>query len=206
MPTAPREVAGIILAAGRSARMGRPKQLLSVAGRPLLQHVLDAAVAARLGTIVLVLGHAAAAIRAVLAVPADGRVRVIVNTRYAAGQSTSLQAGLAAVPATAAAAAVMLGDQPALDAAHIDTVLAAFAAAATPIVRPVFADGTPGHPVVLARRVWPQVARLRGDDGARAVIAAHPAWLTTVPVAGAAPPDVDTHADYVRLLGATTTP
>lgn len=192
-------VMGLVLAAGCSERMGRPKQLLQLGDRPLLQHAIDAAVAARtLSTVTIVLGHAADEIQAALALPARD-VHVVVNPRYRDGQSTSLRAGLAAAPADVTAAAVLLGDQPLLGPARIDEIVSAFLAGHTPIARPTYDDGAPGHPVVLARRVWPTVDALRGDQGARAVMAAHPEWLTSIRLRGDTPTDIDTPADYERV-------
>ena len=195
-------VVGIVLAAGSSRRMGRPKQLLPLAGRPLLQHVLDAAAASRLDALVLVLGHEADAIRAAVRVPT--RARVVVNARYAEGQSTSLACGLDAVAdLEAAAAAVLLGDQPAIAPALIDAVLEAFLAGAAAAVRPVWRDAAgsehPGHPVFLARRIWPAAAALQGDRGARALFDAHPEWLRPLPMVGDPPTDIDDPADYRRM-------
>lgn len=182
--------------------MGRPKQLLPLAGRPLLQHVVDAAVASRLDEIILVLGHHADEIRA--AIRCAGRVHVVVNREYAAGQSTSLRAGLRAASVGAAAAAVLLGDQPGVTAQLIDTVATAFLAAGARVARPVHRapDGRrmPGHPVFLARQVWPEMDALRGDQGARALLAVHPEWLLEVPIAAEAPRDIDTWDDYSPTL------
>jgi len=190
---------GLVLAAGRAERMGRPKQLLPLRNRPLLQHAIDAAITARgITTVTVVLGHDAEEIQAALALHTQD-VQVIVNSRYAEGQSTSLHAGLAAAGPDVTAAAVILGDQPELGAARIDDTLRAFHAARTPIVRPTYGNGTPGHPVVLARSVWPAVDALDGDAGARALIAAHPEWLTAIPFAGDPPVDIDTPADYERV-------
>jgi molybdenum cofactor cytidylyltransferase len=208
MPPADRSqhpfVAGIILAAGASARMGRPKQLLPLAGRPLLQHVVDAAAASSLDEIILVLGHNAAEIRAALVCP--DRVRIIVGTDHTAGQSASLRAGVHAASPAATAVAILLGDQPGISARLIDTVVAAFGTAPAPVVRPVYCtqDGrrVPGHPVILARRIWPEVEALRGDQGARFLLTAHPEWLREVRIAGDAPRDVDTWDDYQQTIGA----
>lgn len=196
-------LSGIILAAGSSTRMGRPKQLLRLENRPLLQHVVDAAVASRLDEIILVLGHRAEEIHAAIACPA--RVRVVVNTAYTDGQSTSLRAGFGAASPGAQAAAVLLGDQPRVTAQLIDLVATAFAKSAACVARPVYAGvggrPVPGHPVFLARRVWPEMNKLRGDQGARALLLAHPEWLCEVSVEGEAPPDVDTWEDYRSSAG-----
>lgn len=201
---APRLV-GIILAAGSSRRMGRPKQLLALAGRPLVQYVLDAADRSTLADLVLVLGHAASEIRAGIVVPP--RCRVVVNPRHAAGQSSSLACGLAAVDTEAAAAVVLLGDQPGVTSALIDRVAGAFGACDAAAVRPVWrtCGGTvkPGHPVVLARRLWPELAGLTGDQGARVLFDAHPEWVREIEIAGAPPPDIDDPEDYRRAIDAT---
>jgi molybdenum cofactor cytidylyltransferase len=199
----PQRIAGIILAAGASTRMGEPKQLLSLAGRPLLQHVLDAAAGAALAEVLVVVGHAGEAIRAAVRVPA--RARLVVNARWADGQASSLACGLAAAADDATAAAVLLGDQPGVTSGLIDAVVAAFVAGGGPIVRPVWtrADGAahPGHPVVLARSVWPALAGVTGDHGARAVLAAHPEWVRELAMPGAPLADIDDRADYRRAGG-----
>ena len=195
--------AAVVLAAGASRRMGQPKQLLALAGRPLVQHAIDAAAGASVDTIVLVLGHEAEAIRSAVTLPP--RTRVVVNADYAAGQSTSLACGLAAAGDETTAAVVLLGDQPHVTAALVDRMLAAFRAGDDAIVRPVWRDAggaeRPGHPVVLARRVWPAVAALRGDAGARALFAAHPEWVRELVIAGDPPADIDDLRDYRRAVG-----
>ena len=202
-------LSGIILAAGASSRMGRPKQLLPLRGRPLLQRVLDEAIASRLDEIVLVLGHRADEIREALALPEAGRVRAVVNADWARGQSTTLRLALRRTDPTATAAAILLGDQPGVEAALIDRVARAFLDAGLPAARPVYsgADGSrvPGHPVLLARRIWSEVDKLGGDEGARALLAARADWLLEVPVKGEPPADIDTWEDYRRAGGTGST-
>lgn len=202
-------LSGIILAAGSSTRMGRAKQLLPWGTRPLLQHVVDAAAASRLDEIILVLGHRAEEIRVAIDCPA--RVRVVVNTDYAEGQSTSLRAGLRAASPDAEGAAVLLGDQPGVSAQLIDLVAEAFTSSAAGVARPVYAGAggqrVPGHPVLLARRLWPDMDKLRGDQGARDLLLAHPEWICEVSVEGeAAPRDVDTWEDYRSGAGRAALP
>jgi molybdenum cofactor cytidylyltransferase len=183
--------------------MGRPKQLLPFGGRCLLQHVLDAVAASRLNEIILVLGCQAAAIRAAVRLPTGTPTRVVVNPDYAQGQSSSLRVGLQATNSRCVAAGILLGDQPQITATLIDRVAEAFLAAKTPIARPVYAGGgglVPGHPVFLAREVWPAVGRVAGDEGARVLMAAHPEWLTDVAVEGDPPADIDTAEDYERVV------
>jgi molybdenum cofactor cytidylyltransferase len=192
---------GVVLAAGASARMGRPKQTLPVGDRCLLQLVVDAALASHLDEVVVVLGHRAEEIRAAIALPEGDRARAVVNPDFARGQSTSLQRGLCAADARSHALAVLLGDQLSVGADLIDRVAEAFLAGGAPLARPVYPDagGAPGHPVFVARRVWPQIEALSGDQGARGLIAARPDWLLEVPVAGEPPLDVDTWEDYQRV-------
>lgn len=200
-------VAGIVLAAGASTRMGRPKQLLPVAGRPLLQHVIDQASASCLAEVVVVLGSDADRVRRAVGPAASCPTRWVVNPDHGKGQSTSLRLGLQSTDARATAAAILLGDQPGVSAALIDTVVERFLAGDAPAARPVHltAGGrrVPGHPVVLARRIWDSVERVRGDQGARQVLAAHPEWLLEVPVTGDPPADIDTWEDYQRALTRT---
>jgi CTP:molybdopterin cytidylyltransferase MocA len=150
-------LSGVVLAAGASARMGRPKTLLPFAGRPLLQHAVDAVAGSRLDELVLVLGAEAEAVRAALALPRA--LRVVALADASAGLSASLRAGLAAADPRADAGAVLLGDQPGVDAALVDRVADAFLAGGRPAARPFFRDArgrrVPGHPVLLARRLWP---------------------------------------------------
>ncbi len=203
MSAAATRAVAIVLAAGASRRMGRPKLLLPIAGRPLLQHPIDAAAAAGVAEIVVVLGEDAAAVRAAVALPL--KARVVVNAEHAAGQSTSLACGLAAAGEDAAVAIVLLGDQPYVTSTLVTAVLAAFAAGRVPVVRPVWrgADGTPqpGHPVALGRSVWPALSAVTGDQGARALFASHPEWLHELAMDGDPPVDIDDPDDYRRAVG-----
>jgi CTP:molybdopterin cytidylyltransferase MocA len=145
-------VGAVVLAAGGSRRLGRPEQLLPLAGRPLLQHAIDAASEAGLADLVVVLGHDAEAVAAAIHLP-SGAVTV-VNPRYREGQSTSLRAGLCALAPGVSAALVLLGDQPAVSVGAIRAVVDAGAAVgATPIVQARY-GGRPGHPVLLGRETW----------------------------------------------------
>jgi xanthine dehydrogenase accessory factor len=199
-------LSAVILAAGGSTRMGRPKQLLPLAGRPLLQHVLDNAAAAGLDEIVLVLGHAAEDVRSGVSLPTRVPVRVVVNDGWEAGISTSLRAGLRGAHERAAAAVVLLGDQPGVTALLVAHVTEAFLDSGRLAARPVWRGArgrrVPGHPVVLARDAWWAMDGLRGEEGARAVLAAHPEWLFEVPIAGAPPRDIDDPDDYRQALAA----
>ena len=193
---------GILLAAGASTRMGRPKQLLPLAGRALLQHSLDQAAAACFDELILVLGHRAAEIRDALDLPDSYRCRVVVNEHYREGQAGSLRLGLRSAAPAAAAAAILLGDQPLVTAVRIDRVARAFREAGARAARPLYTgtagERIPGHPVFLARSTWPELERLAGDRGARDLLAAHPGWLHEIPLGGEPPLDVDIEEDWRR--------
>jgi molybdenum cofactor cytidylyltransferase len=190
-------VSAIVLAAGASARMGRPKQLLPLGGRPLLQAALDAAAAGGVDEVVVVLGHEAEAIGAALALPPSGRL--VVNPAHAEGQATSLRAGLAALAGDATAAVVLLGDQPRVRSDAVRALVEAHRSDPRPVLRAAYA-GRAGHPVLLRRAVWDEAMALRGDQGARALMAREPDRVGLVEVGGRPPDDVDTPEDYARLL------
>lgn len=187
----------VVLAAGTASRLGRPKATLMWRGRPLLEHVLAAVDASAVAGGVVVLGHASREIRRAVIWP-DG-MQVTVNPAYASGQASSLRCGLAALDEDAGAAVALLADQPTVTAAAVDAVVGAWHEGAGPVVRARYRDA-PGHPVLLDRSVWPELATLEGDTGARPLLAAHPEWLAEVGVDGDAPPDVDTWADYRALV------
>ena len=176
--------------------MGSPKQLLPLGGQPLLQHVVDAAAAAGLSDVIIVLGHAADEVGAALVLPPGART--VLNPRHAEGQATSLATGLSAAAPGATAALVLLGDQPEVRPGAIRAVAAAHTPGGAPILRAAY-GGRPGHPVLIDRALWPEAMALRGDGGARALIARHPGSLRLVEVGGAPPEDVDTPDDHRRL-------
>jgi molybdenum cofactor cytidylyltransferase len=184
-------ISALVLAAGRATRFGRTKQLEVVRGVPLVQHAIDAAVETGLDDIVVVLGHDAEAVRAVLRLPASGRA--VVNHAFASGIASSLREGLRALDAGSNAAVVLLADQPGIAATHLRTLIEAFEHRASPIVRLRFRNG-PG-PALLAREVWSEAERLEGDEGARALMERHPELVEDLDVGGEAPTDVDEPGD-----------
>ena len=189
-------ISGVVLAAGRSSRHGRPKQLLPLAGQPLLTHVLRNAAASQLDEVVLVLGHEAARIEAAVG---DWGQRVVVNPDHLAGQSTSLRAGLAAIDLTAEAVLFLLGDQPQVGPAIIDALIDTYRATGGPIVVPEY-GGQRGNPILFDRALFPELARVTGDEGARSVVQQHATDVIAVPVGDRPPRDVDTEEDYAALL------
>jgi molybdenum cofactor cytidylyltransferase len=189
-------VTGIVLAAGTSSRLGRPKQLLDLAGKPVLRHVLETLESTDVDEIIVVLGHRAHDIAA--AVPPTGRVRLAINPDYRSGQSTSFRLGLRAASDRSQAALIVLGDQPGVRAESITAVIEAWRSGGAAAVQASY-QGTPGHPILFDRSLWAELEGARGDEGARAILAAHAQWLTLVEVGGSPPLDIDTEEDYARI-------
>lgn len=190
-------VAAVVLAAGASSRMGGVnKLLLAVDGEPMVRRVVAAAVASRADPVVVVLGHQADAVAAVVAGLGAELVR---NPRPGAGMAGSIRAGVAALPGDCGGVLMCLGDMPWVEARHLDRLIAAFAAAGGhgPWV-PTW-QGRRGNPVLLGRRYFPALLALEGDRGARDLIASRPPGLQEVPMEDdAVHRDVDVPADLAR--------
>jgi molybdenum cofactor cytidylyltransferase len=189
--------AGLILAAGSSRRMGSPKQLLDIAGRPLLEVVVGHACAARLDDVLVVLGAAAGEIREKVDL---GRARVLVNPDHASGMASSLRAGMAALDDKVDRVVVILGDQPEIGDGLIDRLLDLQERSGLPAAAMSF-DGLLHPPVVLQRELWGDLASLEGDVGCRAVIRARPELVASLASGQDLkhPVDLDTPEDYRRL-------
>jgi len=194
--TRERSTAGIILAAGRSARFGRPKQLAIFRGKPLLQWMLDAALASKLKRLVLVLGYKHRKIVETLGkVCDDPRLGIVVNRQYTEGQSASLKAGLAIVDGTYPSVMFLVADQPMLDAATIDLLLDRFWQSEKDICVPV-SGGQRGNPTIFSSRWYPRLLATEGDTGARSIIDANPECIISVGInTPRALFDVDTQKD-----------
>ena len=188
-------IAAILLAAGRSTRLGAANKLLADAGgKPMLRWAAEAALASKARPIIVVVGHEAPGVSAALA---GLDATAVVNPDFAQGLSTSLKAGIAAVPAGCDGALVLLGDMPQIEAGDLDRLIAAFAPGA--IVVPVH-GGRQGNPVLWARGHFPELMRLQGDAGAKRLIAAHRGSVREVELATARIfADIDTPEDLQRL-------
>ena len=190
-------VSGVILAAGASRRLGRPKQLLDLGGEPLLRRTVRNAMDSTLVEVLLVLGSRANEIAASVG---DLGQRTVINPRFAVGQSTSVLAGIGAVAPDADAILIMLGDQPLVTEAALSRIVGRFRGGGVSIVQATY-DGTPGNPVLFNRSLFAELLAVTGDEGARRVVRRHGAVVIGVEVGDVADViDVDTEADYVHLL------
>ena len=188
-------IAAIILAAGRSSRMGEHKLLLPLGDRPLLAWSLAAVCASRARPVILALGRAASEVSAHLP---PGPYATVVNHRFEEGMGTTLALAVTLLPPNVAGAIVTLGDQPFMSTQAIDAVLAAARARPDTIAMGVHAARR-GHPVYLPRRLFGELAALSGDEGARTVIGRERDQITLVPLDDERLVlDVDTPEDYER--------
>ena len=162
--------AGLVLAAGESSRFGAPKQLIKVAGEPLLLRVVRAALASTLDKTLLVLGfRAEKIIRKLGDVLANPKLSVVTNENYQMGMATSIRLGIAEIDESFDAAMIILGDFPLLNPSIIDGVLRAYQASEKGICLPL-RDGRWGHPICLSRRYFNALRQIEGDIGAREII------------------------------------
>ena len=188
-------IAAIVLAAGLARRMGgRQKLLLPLEGTPVVRWSVEGALP-HVDDVVVVTGRDEESVRGALAgLP----VRFVANPRPEHGQSSSIASGVAALPPTASAALVVLGDQPRIPPEVIPALLAARARSARAIAAPVY-RGIRGTPVLFGAEVFAELAALGGDAGARSVVEARPERVTIVEVDAPMPADVDTPEDLARL-------
>lgn len=191
-----RFVTGLVLAAGGSSRLGRPKQLLPYGDGTLLQHVLATACASPLDQLIVALGGGAEAVLA--AVDLRG-AEVVVNDDYGEGCSSSIAAALPLVDPAADVLVLLLGDQPGVTAASVVRLLEERDDA--PIAVSRYDDGR-GHPFAFARSVFDDLAALHGDKGIWRLIERRPDLVREVRMPGLVPADVDTWEDYQAALSA----
>ncbi len=174
--------AGIILAAGASTRFGRPKQLLRLKDKYLIEWVLDAALSTDLNQIILVLGVAHQEIEQALNEKFQHpRLHIEVNPHPEKGQSYSLQRGLSRVMDAFPAVMFLLADQPLIDAATLNHLLEHFWSADNDICVPTFA-GQKGNPCIFSKRFYPHIMDIAGDIGARQIIQANPDHVLEVDI------------------------
>ena len=216
-------ISAIVLAAGESKRMGRPKQMLAWRGKTLLRHVLESLIHSDVDEIVLVLGHEAEAIGKSLSdlletfesrIPerkmSSARrnhdfhrphIEIVINQDYTQGMASSLQAGLRALDPKSEAFLVILADQPGIGPEIINRMIRGFREAdpRRGIVRPLY-RGRGGHPVLIGARYLEEALQLHGDVGARQILSDHPGDILEIDVdQDAVLRDIDTPAEYEKL-------
>jgi CTP:molybdopterin cytidylyltransferase MocA len=190
------EIASIILGAGGSSRMGRPKMLLPIGGGTMLAGAVAPHLEAVNGRVVVVLGKDARRVRAEAGLPVDPRLHVVVNRRWREGMASSLRRGLEVVKG-ADAVLIALGDQPGVTADRIARIVAAWKPD-VPLVVPVVSASKTGHPVLFAQCLWDDLRALRGDVGAREVVKRH--WYRAARIQVEPLADVDFEGDYRDYL------
>jgi molybdenum cofactor cytidylyltransferase len=199
-PTAPRapRIAGLVLAAGQSRRMGTlNKLLIEIDGVPMVRRVVEMLRRSKADPIVVVTGHQREKVAAAL----EGLpVTLVHNADFAQGLSTSLKAGIAALGADIDGALVCLGDMPRVSAAEVDRLIGAFnPVEARGIVVPTL-NGKRGNPVLWSRRFFAEMSQVAGDVGARHLIGAYPEMVAEVEMAGdGVLTDIDTPQALAKL-------
>jgi CTP:molybdopterin cytidylyltransferase MocA len=185
-------VAGILLAAGAGRRLGQPKALVDLGGRPLAARGVALLREGGAAPVIVVTGAAAVNLTGVITVH---------NPHWSTGMGSSLAAGLATVPDECAAAVVALVDQPLVGAAAVRRLIAAYQGGASVAVAAY--GGQPRNPVLLGREHWAEVTALAaGDAGARAFLRARPDLVTLVECGDTgSPDDIDTTEDLARIAG-----
>jgi molybdenum cofactor cytidylyltransferase len=190
-------IAAIVLAAGKSSRMGANKLLLSLAGRPLVWHAVNAACASSADAVLVVLGNDAEVVAAALP---PGRYRRVDNPRFADGLSTSLQAGLDALPAEIDGALILLADMPFTLPATVEALLAA-AREEPERIAAMNQRGRPTPPVYWPRALFGDLHSIHGDEGGRSLLMRAPEMVRLVAMTQPDEAlDVDVPEDYQRIV------
>ena len=187
-------VYAIILAAGSSSRMNRPKQLLKWRNRPLLEHTILTAGSILNERVIVVLGANAQLIQSVINLDA---VTTCINPDWQDGLSSSIRVGIQALPASAAATLILLSDQPLITAAHLQNLLAGRQKAPARIIASLYHQSV-GVPALFPAEFFTQLSSLRGDRGAKSLLMKFEKSLLTIPLPEAEL-DIDNEDDFDRL-------
>jgi molybdenum cofactor cytidylyltransferase len=193
VPAGAANIAALVLAAGRSSRMGGTNKLLAeVDGVPMVLRAVNAALASKASSVTVVLGHEAEQVEALLS---GRKVNLLRNPDYAQGMSTSLRAGIRALPPEAEAAVVLLADMPRVSAVQVDRLIDAFEAKQPAIVVPQ-RGGRRGNPILWPREFFARMQAVGGDKGARGLLEENPQRIHVVEMDDdAIHADVDTPED-----------
>ena len=187
-------IAAIILAAGDSSRMGRPKQLLEFNGTSLIRHVATVACASRANSVYAVLGSNAESLNRNIE---DLGVKTLINSRWKEGISSSIRCAISALPNDADAVIILLCDQPFITSHHLDEMIEAYTRTGNRIVASAYGNRL-GAPALFERTLFPELLDLKADKGARTVITSHQQETLSIRFPSAEF-DVDYPADYEKL-------
>lgn len=186
----------LVLAAGGSSRLGRPKQLLDYHGRTLLDATLDTARRCGFDQLIVALGGAGDEVRSTVDLSGCD---VVGNVQYATGCSSSIVAALSTVDERAEALVLLLGDQPGVEPSSVDALRATAESTDATLAVCRYDDGR-GHPFWFARSVFVELADLHGDKAVWKLLESGHYAVAEAVIDGPVPIDVDTWADYERLL------
>jgi len=187
---APVQVAAVVLAAGRSSRMGGPNKLMALFDdQTLIRRTVERTLASHVASTMVVTGHQAERVEAAIA---GLNAKTVHNPDFGTGLASSLKAGIAALPADIGGALIVLGDMPGITAGDLDRMIEAFRAAGGRSIVRATHDGHRGNPVLLPRSLFPAVAGLQGDTGARHIVEAEGGNAVDVEIGAGAALDVDT--------------
>lgn len=189
--------AAIVLAAGSSSRLGRPKQLEPWGESNLLSHVVGQVSELGVEETWVVLGHE---MERILDESDLGEAGVVENPEWEEGIASSLRVGLDALTRLSRCdtALIVIGDQPDVSAEVVAELLVSHSKSGKPVSVPKYRYSW-GNPVLVDRSLWPRVMSLEGDDGAKRLWQSHPEWVNEVWFSDAPPKDVDTESDVVDL-------
>lgn len=187
----------IVLAAGSSGRLGKPKQLLDYKGKNLLQYLIDEATESSANYTVVVLGSEVGLIQAKLE---TGNIHMVINDDWEEGMASSIRCGineLQKINPSVEAAILMVCDQPFVTTSLLNDLITTHRETGKSIVTSNY-DNTAGPPALFHKSIFPELLQLTGDKGAKQVVEAHPKELATVSFPKGSI-DIDTAADYDSL-------
>lgn len=194
-------VGGVVLAAGCSARMAENKLLLPYRGLALVCHALECMAASPISPVCCVLGFRADEIlEAVHSCSFPREIRYLINPEHASGRASSVRLGLRALPEDCEAVVFLPGDMPLVRPGDVGALVERFERTGSPIVVTVDEVGERAHPVLFARRLFPRLIALEGDESGQGIIREHWGVAEKVPIPRSRVLDVDMEEDYRRLL------
>ncbi len=191
-------ISAILLAAGESKRMGKPKQLMPFGQNTVVEQVIDNLLSSVVNEVIVVVGYRAEeVIKSIVGKP----VKIAINPNYQQGMSTSIIAGLNLVDSRAQAVMLALGDQPLINSQTINRLIAEFYNHDKGIATPTYQGGR-GHPIIFAIKYKEKLLELKGDIGGRQIVKDHPDDILEVAVnSQSIITDIDTISDYQSYVG-----